>query len=181
MARWRLLEPHYLHTEPGVVWEYMETDRTTGRQTRKQFPVPQYFHHEVESDWTDKQAQMVVVSDGKGAKTGDIVFKGEPTPGMMPLDDEAKAISSKFREKWSLPDKMFDPDRPGDYSTNLADHFVQQQDKVNMQMTKLEEKRAQGFDQLMQGMTALMQQNSKILEALSNKVVSLEEKRSAKV
>src|SRR6516164_1126450 len=96
MARWRLLEPHYLITVPCAKWEYMETDRTTGRQIRKQYDVPTYFHHEIEADWTDKKEGGVFVSNGTNANPSDIIFKGEPTPGMLAIDDEAKAISSKY-------------------------------------------------------------------------------------
>ena len=168
MARWRLLEPHYLMTEPGAKWEYTETDRTTGRQVRKQYDVPRYLHHESEADWTDRQEQCVVVSDGKNANPRDIIFKGDPTPGMFPLDDEARAITAKFKGKWNLPDRIFDMNA-GSYSTNLTDYFVQQQDKVNMQVAKMEEKRAQGLDKFMETMVAQQAQMVKVLEMLAKK------------
>jgi hypothetical protein len=169
MARWRLLEPHYLYTDPGVKWEYTETDRGTGRQVRKQYDVPQYFHHESEADWTDKVAGAVIVSDGHNADPRDIIFKGDPTPGMHPIDDEARAITLKFKAKWGLPDQIFSLASPGSYSTNLTDYFVQQQDKVNMQMADLAQKNAHGFDQFMHSMTSMMMQNQKILEVLAVK------------
>src|SRR5215472_14258375 len=170
MARWRLLEPHYLFTEPGTKWEYVETDRVTGRQVRKQYDVPTYFHHEAETDWNDyttlangaKAAGQVVVSDGHNPGPRDIIFKGQPTPGMDPLDDEARAITAKFRkEKWNIPDNI--KWGAGEYSIALADHFVQQQDKVNMQMAKLEESRVQNTDKFQESMIAMMAQNQKIL------------------
>jgi len=176
MARWRLLEPHYLFTEPGTKWEYVETDRVTGRQVRKQYDVPTYFHHEAETDWNDyttlangaKAAGQVVVSDGHNPGPRDIIFKGEPTPGMDPLDDEARAITAKFRkEKWNIPDNI--KWGAGEYSIALADHFVQQQDKVNMQMAKLEESRVQNTDKFQESMIAMMAQNQKILELLAVK------------
>jgi hypothetical protein len=177
MARWELREPHYLFTEPGTKWEYIETDRVSGRQVRKQYDVPQYFHHEAESDWTEfttlangaRASGIVVVSDGHNPGPRDVIFRGEPTPGMKPLDDEARAITAKFKNKWNLPDKMFDLNNPGDYATNLADHFVQMQDKVNMQMAKLEEGRVQNLDKFQESMIAMMQQNQKILEMLAVK------------
>jgi hypothetical protein len=169
MARWRLTEAHYIYTEPGIKWEYIETDRTTGRQVRKQYDVPQYFHHEAEGDWTDKVNNWVVVSDGHNAQPRDIIFKGDPTPGMHPLDDEATEITLKFKGKWGLPDQIFSLASPGSYSTNLTDYFVQQQDKVNTQMADLAQKNTQGFGEFMQSMTAMMQQNQKILEMLAIK------------
>jgi hypothetical protein len=177
MARWQLLEPHYLLLKESAKWEYMETDRTTGKQVRKQYVVPQYFHHEAESDWTEftlmgngaRASGIVVVSDGHNAKSSDIIFVGSPTPGMRPLDDEAVAITSKFKDKWGLPDKMFDLNEPGEYSVKLADYFVQQQDKVNMKITELAEQNTHGFSDFMKTMTSMMAQNQKILEVLAIK------------
>jgi hypothetical protein len=188
MARWELREPHYLYTEPGAKWEYIETDRMTGRQVRKQYDVPAYFHHESEADWNDyillpngqKSSGRIVVSDGHNAQPRDIIFKGDPTPGMQPLDDEARAITAKFKDKWNLPEKMFDPNNAGDYGTNLADHFVQMQDKVNMQMSKIEEQRVQGMDKFLTGMNEMMMQNQQILAMLAGKVTDAAEPLNAK-
>ena len=163
MARWRLTEPHYLYTDPDTVWERLEVDTTTGRQVRKQYVVPAYYHHEIEADWTDKVEKAVIVCDGHNPSKGDIIFKGDPTPGMIAIDDEAKAISAKFRDKWNIPDNIKWGD--GQYSSALADHFVQEQDKMNMQAVQtnrnLEEyMKAQGLQQA---------QVIKILEMLANK------------
>jgi hypothetical protein len=184
MARWQLLEPHYLFLKNSSKWEYMETDRATGKQIRKQYDVPTYFHHEAESDWTEftltsngaRAGGIVVVSDGHNAKPSDVVFRGAPTPAMLPLDDEAKAITAKYINKWGLPDKMFDMNEPGEYSVKLADYFVQQQDKVNMKIQQLAEQNTQGFGDFMKTMTALMTQNQKILETLAVKSTPAEEK-----
>jgi hypothetical protein len=175
MARWRLTEPHYLFTDPGTKWEYVETDRTTGRQVRKQYEVPQYFHHEAEADWNEyesgprgeKLAGSIVVSDGRNAKPRDIVFKGNPTPGMDPIDDEAKAITAQFKDKWNLPDNI--KWGPGEYTTGLTDWLVTQQDKVSSKMAALAEKNTAGFGDFMKSMTEMMQQNQKILEMLTVK------------
>jgi hypothetical protein len=163
MARWRLTEPHYLYTDPETIWERLEVDTTTGRQVRKQYVVPAYFHHEIEADWTDKQEKAVVVCDGHNPGKGDVIFKGDPTPGMRAIDDEAIAISAKFAKKWNIPDNIKWGD--GQYSSALADHFVQEQDKMNMQAVQtnrnLEEyMKAQGLQQA---------QVIKILEMLANK------------
>jgi hypothetical protein len=167
MARWRLTEPHYLFTVPDTIWERLETDSVSGKQVRKQYVVPKYFHHEIESDWNDREEKAVVVSDGRNAKKGDVIFKGEPTPGMTAIDDEAEKISEKFKPKWNIPDNI--KWGPGEYSGALTDYFVQQQDKVSMQMTKLEEQRAQNTDKFQEAMLAMMQQNQKILELLAVK------------
>lgn len=178
MARWRLLEPHYLYLDPPVKWVYNEVDRVTGRPVRKEFEVPQYFHHESEIDWTEfdligrgeRVNGYVVVTDGKGNFTPkDIKFKGEPTPGMYPLDEEAKAISAQYSAKWSTPDKIWDMNADGSYSSRLTDHLVENQNKVNMHIAELAERRDAGFDKFMQAMTTMMQQNQMILETLALK------------
>jgi|SRR5215469_16161995 len=168
MARWRLTEPHYLYTDPDTLWERIETDTETGRQVRKQYVVPAYFHHEMISDWTDKVEKAVIVANrfDKAHKT-DIVFKGEPTPGMMALDDEAEAISAKFKDKWNLPDHIKWGD--GQYSSALADHFAEQIDKVNMRATQMAEQNSRNVEEYMKAQGLQSSQIIKILEMLATK------------
>jgi hypothetical protein len=167
MARWRLTEPHYIFTDPDTIWERLETDTTTGRQVRKQYIVPAYFHHEIESDWTDKAEKAVFVCDGKNPGRGDIIFKGDPTPGMMAIDDEAKAISAKFKDKWNIPDHI--KWGPGEYSVALADHFAEQIDKVNMRANQLAEKSSSDLSKYMENAGVQQAQMIKILEMLAAK------------
>src|SRR5215467_7186330 len=100
MARWKLMVPHYLMTNPATEWEHKETSRETGKQSRVIYKVPRYLDPKDPSDWTDRED--VVVCDGKNPGRGDIIFLGEPTPDMEPVDDEAKKISQKFIDsgKW---------------------------------------------------------------------------------
>src|SRR5215472_3254034 len=148
MARWRLTEPHYLYTNPETIWERLETDTVTGRQVRKQYVVPAYFHHEIEADWTDKSEKAVIGSDRLDlAHKTDIVFKGDPTPGMMPIDDEASAISAKFKEKWNIPDNIKWGD--GQYNAALTDYFTQQQDKLSREMGQLAESNSRSLEVFM--------------------------------
>jgi hypothetical protein len=97
--RWQLTEPHYLNV-PGTKWEQQIQDRITGRQVRKSFSVPMHLHPESDVDWNrmdGQQGLITVCHEGKGHPDGrDIVFIGDPTPGMLPLDDEARELSSKF-------------------------------------------------------------------------------------
>lgn len=120
MARWKLVEAHYLFGYPpdladeGVEWEYKETDRITGRERRKRFKVPFYF-----------DADTIVCYEGKGQPT-DAVFSGEPTPSMEPLDAEAKAISAKHAHKWvhpieSLPGQGFSASLLGALEKQVAE------------------------------------------------------------
>lgn len=103
MARWRLMEPHYLAV-PGTEWEYKETNRETGRSARKVYEVPLYLDPKDPNDWTDRSNEMVVVSDKfDPANPRDIVFVGPPTPNMDPIDDEAQAISDSQKKNWIHP------------------------------------------------------------------------------
>ena len=179
MARWQLNEPHYLNT-PGTEWEYNQTDRTTGRQVKKRFPVPQYFHHEDETAWTEfttnRMGQrvdgMIVVTNGNNAKPTDIFFEGEPTPGMIPLDDEAREISGKY--SWPTPDRMFTSEE-GTYAMRAMDAFVETQGKVNMQLAEASSRPVAGMDQFMGAMTQIMKQNQEMIFALTGKQLGIKQ------
>lgn len=102
MARWQLTEAHYLNV-PDNLWEQQITDRSSGRPIRKQFKVPLHLDPNIESDWNHQErignniidGRIVVCHAGKGDPK-DIIFSGDPTPGMLPLDDEARELSSKL-------------------------------------------------------------------------------------
>jgi len=176
MARWRLLEGHYLNVD-GIKWEYQETDRMTGRQVRKSFPVPQHFHPDTEVDWTEREGRdgmgIIVVSDGHNAHSTDIVFKGEPTPGMLPLDEEAKEISARFQQKWETPNRVPD-ESEGTYAGRMMDEYVQSQSKVNMMLAEATTREVPGMADFMQVMTNMMKQNQQILMMLAEKTVAKE-------
>lgn len=117
MARWRLTQPHYLNV-PDCFWEEKETDRMTQKQKRVNHPVPMHLDPNNEADWNYKNGAyfdgfqqkwedggIIVCHEGKG-QPRDIVFFGNPTPDMLPLDDEAKEISAKF--DWKDPINEFD-------------------------------------------------------------------------
>jgi len=167
MARWRLTEPHYLYTNPETIWERLETDTETGRQVRRQYVVPAYFHHEIEADWTDKEEKAVIVCDGHNCQKRDVVFKGDPTPGMAGIDDEAKAISAKFRDKWNIPDNIKWGD--GQYTGALTDYFVQQQDKLAREVGQLAENNARSLEVFMKQSGLQQSQMVELLKILANK------------
>src|ERR1700751_6456069 len=105
MARWKLLEGHYLNV-PGTEWEYKETDRDTGRQHRLVLPVPLYLHPDNSTDWNYKEQEAIIVSNKfNKAFPRDYVFSGPPTPNMEPLDEEAEKISQEFIDSgaWKHP------------------------------------------------------------------------------
>lgn len=118
MARWRLTEAHYLQVE-DCFWEQVETDRETGRQRRKQYPVPMHLDPKNPADCnyrpnsgnvlmggnSEEVGAIVVCWKGKGERR-DIVFIGDPTSGMEPLDDEAKEVTERLMAegKWNSVD-----------------------------------------------------------------------------
>lgn len=161
MARWKLTQPHYLMV-PGTKWEYIETDRTTGRPVRKQFDVPLYLNPEYTSDWTHivgrdlsgrpQAGDICVCHAGKGIE-GDITFTGPPTPDMAPLDDEAKEISAALVVQEGFVDDMPQYGYAGRVLENLGkqlsdamvngspgaqmEKFLASQEKLNSQLVAL--------------------------------------------
>jgi hypothetical protein len=107
--RWKLTESHYLNV-PGTTWEQKETDRMTGKQVRKTYPVPLHLDVLNEADFNYTSIEggeggIVVCWEGRGLPR-DIVFEGPPTPGMKPIDDEAREESAKYN--WIDPINEFD-------------------------------------------------------------------------
>lgn len=101
MARWLLKEPHYLNS-PHTTWRYTEIDQD-GEAIDHNFVVPRLMDPKDPRHWTNKQAQEIVVCyEGKG-NPGDRIFTGPPTPGMEPLDEEARAISNQYSPSWAHP------------------------------------------------------------------------------
>ncbi len=91
--------------------EYKETDRETGRERRKRFEVPFY-----------AERDSIVCQEGRGSPT-DTIFRGDPTPDMVPIDDEAKEISASFASKWAHPIESL----PGQgFSSSLLTHLERQ-------------------------------------------------------
>jgi hypothetical protein len=106
MARWKLMQPHYLtilHLPDGTTGEWVkeETNRTTGRMARHTYKVPVLLDTNNPQDFNDPDG-IIVCFEGKGERN-DITFFGNPTPDMEPLDDEAEEITAAAREKWDHP------------------------------------------------------------------------------
>lgn len=125
MARWKILTSMYLNTVDSAEWEYIEANRTTGKPMRKKFNVPRLIDPRAPGDWThkwgfkdDADGECVLCQPGKG-EANDIEFLGDPTPDMIPLDDEARAISAGFAERW-----RYKPEGSAiTYSQALVDEF----------------------------------------------------------
>lgn len=100
MARWQLLEDHYINVYPPrfgpTEWEYKEVDQATGREMRTRFPVPTY---------VEKGA---IVATKGSEQQGDLVWTNEvqPTCNMRPLDDEAAAYDIAQPFGWDPLDDL---------------------------------------------------------------------------
>ena len=125
MARWRLRSPHYLQV-PGTEWEYKETDQASGRQGRKIFEVPMFLNPEVVAD--HNYPGEIIVADKPSGR--DIVFIGDPTPDMEPLDDEAREISDSFKRKWVNPIEEINMNYGMNYSQSLLDRLEKQMGEI---------------------------------------------------
>lgn len=160
MARWRLAAPHYLNTIPPTTWEYKEIDRSTGKQVRRVYDVPLLMDPDQPGDWNHRDGDMgsiIVCHEGKG-EARDQIFVGEPTPDMVPLDEEAKAISASFAKKWKHPIESLE----GSFAERLLDDLQKQVADVRAQAPAPQE----GMTELLTAMTAMMKQNQQVLDAL---------------
>jgi len=157
MARWKLLTSHYLNT-PGEEWEYTENDRNTGRPRRIKFPVPRLLDINDPSCWTNKwggqgneEGEVIVCYKDKG-DSHDIIFTGDPTPDMVPIDDEAKVISAGFADIW-----RYKPESIGvDHSQSLIDRF-----QIEMAEIKTKPVEIPGLSDLVSAIGALIKQNER--------------------
>ena len=107
MARWKLATSHYLNTVKPAKWRYSELDQTSGETIEKEFHVPRMLDINDPRHWTNKWGnrdnpvgEIIVCQPGKGSP-GDIEFLGDPTPDMLPQDEEAEAISATFADHWA--------------------------------------------------------------------------------
>jgi hypothetical protein len=103
MARLRLTAAHYLNV-PGVEWHQEETSQQTGERIRKSYPVPKHLDPNDPKHLTDRENGWIVVSTKfDPAHPRDVIFVGDPTPDMEPLDQEAEALIEARRPNWIHP------------------------------------------------------------------------------
>lgn len=175
MARWLLTEPHYLKVV-DTFWEQSETDRTTGRQKKKKYPVPMHLDPDCAQDWNNKpgtsashvsrggnswdQGFITVCYEGKG-EPNDYVFVGDPTPGMEPIDEEAKAITAKF--KWSKDTAFFDPSI-GEMTFGER-MILNMQEEIKVQRQEPSDK----LDKVLDALALMMAENQKLIAALARR------------
>lgn len=158
MARWKLMTAHYINVA-GTEWEYQETSRG-GESIRKRFPVPRLLDPIDPKCWTsrwgtkdDAEGEVIVCHAGKGDPK-DTVFTGDPTPDMMPLDDEAKEISGRFTERWK-----YKPDiDTQSFSQSMINKFEAQMADIQSKPQKVE---VDGLADLVTAIGALVEQVTK--------------------
>lgn len=169
MARWKLMAPHYLNLTDKTEWEYMEV--SNGKHRRHRFVVPRVLDPRDPGDWNSRWGQdstnamvgnadgeIVVCLPGKGAPN-DFEFLGEPTPDMMPLDDEAQAISASYSEKWN-----YRPDNAdSSFSQSLVDGFREAMEDRTPQTVQIE-----GFNDLMAMLARSQQATAEALTHLAS-------------
>lgn len=170
MARWRLRSAHYLNV-PGTEWEYKETDRTTGKNGRKVFPVPLFLNPDDAADHNyPREGEIIVCHEGKGAAK-DIIFLGEPTPEMEPIDEEAEAISASLASKWQHPIESLSGQGPGYTQSLLAGLEKQLSDAIKNQLTApaapvpTNSVSAEDFNKLQEQVATLMARNAELESA----------------
>lgn len=101
--RWRLMTSHYLNV-PGTEWEHNESDRTTGKAVRKLYTVPALLDPRNPNDCNrDGECVVAHAIDGLRNERSDVIFLGDPTPDMEPINDEAEEISNGLKAKWTNP------------------------------------------------------------------------------
>lgn len=165
MARWKLTEPAYLRVD-GTKWEYSEIDRLTGRPKRSQYEVPLYINPNYDDELRqfgqdyENQGVIIIVSDGVDNGGKDVIFKGDPIPSMIPLDDDAKAKSAKFKNLW-------EPQVEGglSYAQQAELRWMGELDKLRMEIGKAPQ--AEGFKEFADSMSAMMKQQTEILAMLA--------------
>lgn len=163
MARWKLATAHYLNMIDASEWEYSETDRTTGRPKKRIFKVPTLLDPQDPSQWNHRFGDMgdIIVCDNGTHDDRDYEFVGDPTADMIPLDDEAKAISAKFEAKWNRPTEGLGADS---YGESLIIGFQKQLAEVQSTTKSTE---ISGMSELLAAMTSMMKQNQDLIAVLT--------------
>ena len=102
----------------------------------------------------NEEGEIIVCHEGKG-DASDIVFMGDPTPDMSPVDDEAREISAQWEPRWAFKPET----QEGDYSQSLVDRF--QSELAEAQAKPVE---IPGLAELTGAIGELVKQNQKVLE-----------------
>jgi hypothetical protein len=96
-----------------------------------------------------------------------IIFEGNPTPGMVPLDDEAKEISGRF--SWTPTQGIDEESQRASFYSKLGDTLVDQMSELRAAQAMAPQNA--GIEKLLEVMTAMMQQNQQIMQAFLDKSI----------
>jgi hypothetical protein len=166
MARWKLITSHYLAVENNH-WEYVETDRSSGKQLRKRLDVPMQLDCDDPACWNvtyrnqrgEVIAGEIIVAHRTGAEhADDIIFLGEPTPDMLPIDDEAKVLTKSFEKKWNAK-----PDEERPYGQLLVEQHQVEMAKVQAAANVV---KIEGMAEIMKTMSEMLAQNQVLMQNL---------------
>jgi hypothetical protein len=163
MARWRLSTSHYLSVENNE-WEYNETDRSSGKQIRTRLKVPLQLDIDDPACWNVQYrnqrgeivaGEIVVAHSNTEHKADDILFIGDPTPDMIPLDDEAKAISKTFEKRWGAA-----PNEDISYGQKMIEASQAEMAKVQAAANVV---KIEGMAEIMKTMTDMLAMNQAMM------------------
>lgn len=105
----------------------------------------------------------VIVSDGVNPGANDIIFVGDPTPNMLPLDDHAREVSASFADRWKAPNENSNRT----HSQSLLDDLERQMQLIERKQQQAQQAPMAGMDQLLTAITQMMQQNQQIMLQLA--------------
>jgi|SRR5580704_1109289 hypothetical protein len=129
MARYRLNTGHYINALQWdgslTEWEYTEQSLVNNRMVRRRFKVPMILDPR-DATCCNYPGEIIVSSKYDEKYPLDIIFEGEPTPDMTPLDDEARAKVEELSSKWIHPIESL----PGNFTQSLLDTLERQLSSV---------------------------------------------------
>jgi hypothetical protein len=158
-------------------WEYKQVNRKTGREDRKRMEVPRFLDINDPADWTvkpegvstahggnmdDVAGIIIVCHEGKG-DPADVEFIGEPTPEMIPIDDEARAITATFEEKWRYKPEGMEIS----HSQSMIDRFETDMAELKDRASIPQQMVIPGLEDLVKAMTILTTNQAVMMEKLS--------------
>jgi len=127
----------------------------------------------VADDWNFKypnnemDGEIRVCWEGKGMPD-DIVFEGDPTPGMLPIDDEAKTITAKFN--WTPTQGIDEESQRSGFFARLGDEMINQ--LTDLRAAQASQQQAHGVDKVLEAMAAMMEQQRQFMGLLMGKVTA---------
>lgn len=167
MARWKLMQPHYLRI-PGTRWEAKQTNQFTGEEERHLFDVPRLL--DPNPNGKDcRSPEGCVVAHAGSQQRGDFVFEGDPTPDMEPLDAEAEAISARHRRRWQDPFGQAEP-AGQNYSESLLMQMLTSQAERAVQPSANDKL----VEQQLIMMKQMMEMNAQLMALLAPKPLEAE-------